>query len=271
MRGRYKPFYLAKDYEREVIAKGKCLLDGPGEYKPLFRACDFPSEGFRTTARSWKNKGLVELMSEIEYMAFLYYEYDPVVERIAEQCALDPAETLKIALELGKKHPAVAEGPIVMSTDLVLDEKKEGARSRRAISVKREADLNERVMEKAAIEQECWKRHSRPWSMLLDTQLPSVLVANVRLVHPRHEESQLPCDKATVSLVGRWLSPHIEAGRLPLATLCRRCDQAGLFSDGTALAVALHLVAHRYWPVDLRQPVAGHLVLPLMAEYLGQN
>jgi hypothetical protein len=271
MRGRYQPFYLARDYEREVVAKGKCLLDGPGKYKPLFRACDFPSEGFRTTARSWKNKGSVELMSEPEYGGFLYYEYDPAVERIAEQCALDPAETLKIAHDLGIKHPAVAEDPITMSTDLVLDEMKAGVRSRRTISVKREEDLTERVMEKAAIEHECWKRRSRPWTMLLDTHLPPVLMANVRLVHPRHDDTQLPCDKASAGLIGQWLSPHLEEARLPLATLCRRCDQAGLFPDGTALAVALHLIARLHWPVDMRRPVAGHLVLPLLAEYFGQN
>lgn len=271
MRGRYHPFYLARDYEREVVAKGKCLLDGPGKYKPLFRACDFPSEGFRTTARSWKNDGLVELMSEIEYAAFLYYEYDPVVVRIAEQCALAPQETQEIARDLRKKHPAVAAGQIIMSTDLVLDLKRAGVGSRRAVSVKREADLTERVMEKAAIEHECWRRHSTPWSILLDSQLPAVLIANVRLLHPRADAAQLPCDIATINLAAQWLSPHIAAGRLPLGTVCRRCDQAGLFPTGTALAIALHLIARRHWPVDLSRPVAGHLILPLLAEYLGQN
>jgi len=271
MRGRFQPFYLARDYAREVTEKGKCLLDGPDPYKPLFRACDFPSEGFRTTVRCWKNDGLVELMSEVEYAAFLYYEYDPVVERIAEQCALDPAVTQEVAGRLGKPHPAVEAGPIIMSTDFVLDESRAGVRTRRAVSVKREADLTARVLEKAAIEQEYWRRRACPWTLLLDTQLPVTVVANARLVHPRWDESQLPCDSSNVQFIAAWLSPHIEAALLPLGTICRRCDQSGDLPEGTSLAVALHLIARRHWPVDMTKPVAGRLILPLLPAILLTN
>lgn len=264
--GRYHPFFLAKDYQRGVVEAGKCQLDGPGDYIPLFRGVNFSSIGFRTCARSHVNGTLVETMSEIEYNTFLMLELDRTVTRICEQCAIDPAITHEEAEKLGFKHPAVDGEPIIMSSDFVVEHCTEGVRSRRVISCKRREDYDNktRVAEKALIEAMAWKRRDIPFSVQFDVDIPATLVANAKLVLPRHPVSQLPCDTDEVAIIAAWLSSHLALQRLPLATVCKWCDRAGFLPEGTSLAVALHLTARRHWPVDMNRPIAGHLPLPLL-------
>jgi hypothetical protein len=271
MRFGSRPFYLAKDYRKEVIEKRKCLLDGPESYVQLFYGYQFSSLGFRTSVRSWKNEGLIDVMSETEYMGVLYFDMKPSVVRIAAQVGLNPLETFRAAHKVGEEHPKVDGEPIIMSTDFVIDECEPGVRSRRAIAVKREADLTERVLEKVAIERESWRMRNTKFTVLLDSQLPKTLIANVRLLHARHAANQLPCDIEAVPYVAKWLTPHLESGNLSLAAACKLCDRGGILPRGTSLAVALHLIARRHWPVDMNSPIAGHLPVPFMTEFIGQN
>jgi len=255
MRGRYRPYYLARDYEQEVIAKGKCQLDGPGEYIPLFRIIDFSSIGFRTATRGQLTERPFELMSSVEGRAYLLFHTWSGVTHICEQMALMPDETLAIARSLGVGHPAVREGKTIMSTDFVLTFATSAVPRRKAYAVKKECDLTERVLEKLAIEREYWRRRNIEWFLLLDTELPRVPIENVALVFDRYDPASLPCDESTSAMVRDWLTPHVAMENQALRALSSRCDTVLRLEPGTALSVSYHLIARRFWPVDFSKPL----------------
>ena len=255
MRGRYRPFFLARDYAEQVVAKGKCLLDGPGEYLPLFGIVQFSSVGFRTAVKSWLTAKPAETMSTPEFDAFNYFHACPSVRKIYAQCALDPSDTLEIARRLRIQHPSVRAGDVIMSTDFVLMVQSGAVSRRLAIAVKREQDLDERVCEKLAIERHYWLQRNTKWTLLLDTEIPRVPVANMRLVFDFHDSGKLPCDEPALGLIYAWLTPHVEVGAAALRTLTARCDYILRLQEGTSLSAAYHFIVRRVWEIDWERPI----------------
>jgi hypothetical protein len=258
MSRRYHPYFFARDYEKCVVAKGKCLLEAPPEdYKPLFTIVDFSSLGFRTMSYSWIVDRPIHYMSNPESDAGLVF-HEPAlkVRNLSEQFALDPALTREAAFELGVDHPAIRHlgtmTDIIMSTDLVVTfERPGGMLERHAFAVKRAKDLTERIVEKLAIEQAYWAKRNIPWSLLLDTHLPRRLVENMQLVIDFADEDQLPCDTDMLPAMAAWLISGLHTGAT-LRTVCSRCDDAMALLPGTALSVAYHLTLKGILPLDLR-------------------
>lgn len=120
-RGRYPIAKLAKDYDRVVVQKGLCELPDDG-HKPLVTVLSFSSLGFRTAMSSPLSASLTaHVLSTPEYSYFVSLHADRTVLRIACQHALNPAETLAIAEELGLDHPAIFSGSeTIMSTDFMV-------------------------------------------------------------------------------------------------------------------------------------------------------
>ena len=258
MSGRFHPYFLARDYAKCVVAKGKCLLEAPPqEYRPLFTVVDFPSFGFRTMFGSWIVNRVMHPVSIPEFDTNLMFHAPGMgVVNLAEQVALEPALTREIAFELQVNHPAVAHGgrkqDIIMSTDLVVTfERPGGMLQRQAYAVKQAKDLTERVIEKLAIEQAYWTKRRIPWSLVLDTRLPRQLIANMELLMEFAEAGRLPCDDHVVRDATAWIVPHLSTGA-PLRTVCSRCDAALGLPRGTALSVAYHLTLKGTLPLDLR-------------------
>jgi TnsA endonuclease N terminal len=260
MRGRYRPFYFAKDFREKVLAKGKCQIsDDPSEYRPLIGLVDFPSEGFRTSCYSWIVRRPVELLSEgeLDTCYVLHSGIRPVVG-IYEQFALDPDETRSIAAEIGVKHPAIRGQDVVMSTDFLVDEEIGGIRKRRAISFKREADLNERVAEKLEIERQLWAARDTAWSLLLDKDLPEVVVENMRVLFDWHSPEKVACDARQIPFIQAWIQPHLECCGV-LTGVCSRCDIDLGLKAGTALGVAYHLIVTGALSIDITKPLRPRL------------
>ncbi|KAB2915539.1 MAG: hypothetical protein F9K30_19055 [Dechloromonas sp.] len=253
MSGRFHPLFLARDYEKCVVARGKCRLEAPPEeYKPLFTVVDFPSFGFRTMFGSWVVNRVMHPVSTPEFDTLLMFHAPGMgVVNLAEQFALDPALTREIAHELGVDHPAVRGQDIIMSTDLVVTFKRQGGGlQRHAYAVKQAKDLTPRVVEKLAIEQSYWTKRRTPWSLILDTNLPRQLIANMDLIMEFAEEGRLPCGARPARDVTAWIVPHLGTGA-PLRTVCSRCDAALGLARGTALSVAYHLAVQGTLPLDL--------------------
>lgn len=254
MSGRFHPYFLARDYTKCVIGKGKCLLEAPPEeYKPLFTVVDFPSFGFRTMFGSWIVNRVMHPVSTPEFETVLMFHAPGMgVVNLAEQFALDPALTREIAIELDVDHPAVREQDIIMSTDLVVTfERPGGVLQRHAYAVKQAKDITERIVDKLAIEQAYWTKRRIPWSLILDNRLPRQLIANMELVMEFAEHGRLPCDALVVRDASAWIVPHLSTGA-PLRIVCARCDAALGLPGGTALSVAYHLTLKGTLPLDIR-------------------
>jgi hypothetical protein len=260
MRGRYRPFHLARDYRENVVGKGKCqITDNPSEYKPLIGLVDFPSIGFRTSCFSWIAKRPVELLSEgeLDTCYVLHSGMRPVVG-IYEQYALDPDETRSIAAELKIKHPSVQGRDVVMSTDFLIDEEIDGIRQRRAISFKREEDLNHRIAEKLEIERRFWAARNTAWSLLLDSDLPLVVVENMRVLFDWYSPEKVACNRRQIPLIEAWAIPHLECCG-GLSGVCAKCDRDLGLKAGTSLGVAYHLIVTGVWRIDITKPLMPRL------------
>ncbi len=262
-RGRY-PTFFADDYAQKIVATGKCDIFNVGTYLPMFAARQVPSEGNRISIWSWKNMRPMELLSGVEEDALRIYDSHNGIESICEQVALDPSLTRKIVREMpGVRHPKVEDQDVIMSTDFVLLKRSAGVATFHARSVKRACDITKRVEEKLEIERRYWAQRGIEFRLVLDTKFPPIEQANLTYIAPRKGEDQLPCSKSDAEAIFTFLNPYVIEGTLPLAAICRICDQGLQMERGTALAVSLHLIARRRWPVAMSEPIAPHLPLPL--------
>lgn len=255
MPSRFRQQHLARNYEKLVLQQGKGRLSGlEADYRPLFGITDFSSRGFRTAMRTWLSPRPLQVFSAVEYDACLYFHSRPEVVRIFDQVALDPRVTRAAARSLDVRHPAVAEGDIVMSTDFVLAEQHWAVSNLRAVAVKRDQDLTPRVLEKLAIEQAYWLTRGAGWTLVLDVGLPRVLVENMRQLIRWHDPARLPCGQSLIEPVDGWLRPQLTPGE-PLETACSRSDRHFRLPSGTSLSISFHLMVRGKWPVDHEYPI----------------
>jgi hypothetical protein len=256
-------FYLAKDYDKKVAAMGKDRLDlWPAI--PMFDAREFPSLGWRTSAWSWLIGSPIEVVSgpEWDYAMTLHAEH--CVTRIRFQQALVYEDTKRIAKTLGVEHPRVRAGDIIMSTDAVVCRSRSGIETLTATSVKREDDVDKRVVEKFAIEAAYWLERQIELRLKLESKINQTVVSNVQKVWERYDPEDLPCTRDEVTRALEFLDEHVRAALLPYASLCRMCDRATGLEAGTSLAVAHHAVIRHRWPIDFTREIVPHRPLPLL-------
>ena len=116
-------------------------------------------------------------MSQGETMWYFLLRWDDSNIDIREQFPLDNKITLKIADELGIKHPQ--DRNHIMTTDFLVTK---SDNSLHAYSVKVDKNLNDRTVELLYIEREYWKYNGVPFDMLYATDVNQVWVNNIRLV-----------------------------------------------------------------------------------------
>ena len=254
-----EPHCLAADFQRKVVAKGKCNLEAePRSYKPLFNCIEFRSHGVRHPYHSWITGRVMHPVSTPEFDFHKVLHAPGLrVRNICEQVALEPEVTLEIARNLGVAHPGVnyrgQRCEVVMSTDVVATFDLPGRLERIAYAVKRKPDIDksvERTLQKLAIEQEYWARRKTRWFLVLETNLPRQLIANMDLLFEFSKQEKLPCDDRDFARVRAWLLPHLKTGAA-LRTLCKRCDEAVSVPAGTSLSVAYHLTLKQEISFDL--------------------
>ena len=96
---------------------------------------------------------------DIEWNAFLIYDWAASVVDIREQVPLDRGETAAIAEAMGVRHPMYPRTtvPVVTKTDFLLDTVVDGRAVEAARTVKPAAKLaDRRVLEKLEIERRYW-------------------------------------------------------------------------------------------------------------------
>jgi|ERR1700737_3537495 hypothetical protein len=102
----------------KFMREGRGLGTG-ASYTPWLNVSDIPSLG-RSHRLFWPVTGRAHhLLSDLEYYAFLRKCYDDSTLDIREQFPLPRQETLKIAAELGVRHPKINGVNIVATTDLL--------------------------------------------------------------------------------------------------------------------------------------------------------
>jgi hypothetical protein len=78
------------------------------------------------------------------------------------------------------------------------------------------------------------------------------LVHNVKWVHSRYEFASLsPLTREAVIEITRVLTGMVLTEDSPLRKLTSACDTSLKLRDGDSLKVVRHLIATRYWQVDM--------------------
>ena len=132
-----------------------------------------------------KTERIHHLMSHLELDYFLTLEWSDRVVDIREQFPLlDVNETIRIAKELGFRHPTDARSsfPYVLSCDFMILTQDGTYHAR---TLKQSKDLeNPRTREKLLIECEYWKCKDIDWKIVTEQQMDGNRIKNLRFLYP---------------------------------------------------------------------------------------
>lgn len=239
----------------------KWIKEGRGQgrgfdYKSWLTTHDVPSKGQRNRIQGWRHGREHHLLSKLETMYFYLLEWALIVLEIREQFPLLPLEeTETIAAECGFEHPTDPKSRehIVMTTDFLVTISRDGKDVELARSIKYVSELGSaRVLEKLEIERLYWLRRGVDWGVVTEREIPAILVDNATWVHPKYRLSELaPLREEDIQQIGSALTAALVDTSMTLSRLARHTDKELGLAPGTSMTVIRHLIANRYWDLDL--------------------
>lgn len=248
---------VTKEWIERRIKEGR----GSGfglDYQPWLVIQDFSSLGRVHRVKGWKHGRVHHLFSDLERNVFLHYQWPFSVKDIREQFPLLPVEeTLEIAKEIGVRHPfdPRTKHPIVMTTDLFLTAQQGLKATYHPITIKYFKDLKKlRALEKLEIERRYWVASPRNLilKIITERQVISEFVKNMLWIHPFYRLGDLyPLTEREVDKIALVLTQLVLNEALPLRTVAQKCNQMLSLEAGTSLVIVRHLLANRYWEVDM--------------------
>lgn len=241
------------------------LKEGRGQgkganYSPWIHIQDVPSQGLSSRIKGWKTDRVHHLLSELETSFFYVLDWSPVVLDIREQFPPLPLkETLAIAEQCGVNHPTDprTKEPVVMTTDFQVTVQQKTKIVEQARAIKCVKDLqSQRNLEKLEIERCYWKQRGIDWGIVTERDIPGTVAENVKWLHPFLHVTDLPSlTSHDVLRIFTVMTPLVLQSQDSLADIAAICDdQLGLV-HGLSLSVARHLLANRFWRVDMHQPI----------------
>jgi hypothetical protein len=239
------------------------------KYKPWLTIQDVPSIGHAHRIKGAKHGRVHHLLSNLEANVFYLYEWSLQIIDIREQYPLLPLEeTLAIAEEIGVRHPIdiLTKYPIVMTTDFFLTQRINLHQDYKARTVKYLNDiLKPRTCEKLEIERRYWKHRNISWSVVTERDIPQALLSNIKWVYPYYHLSDLhPLSAESVNRIRSVLARRLIHSQDSLREVTSACDQQLELPTGRSLSVARHLLANRYWRVDMKKKIRTNEKLNLL-------
>ncbi|WP_240418375.1 TnsA endonuclease N-terminal domain-containing protein [Paenibacillus periandrae] len=233
------------------------------DYKPWLTIHDVPSQGVVTRILGWKSGRLHHYFSEHFELAHHYQmEWALNCADIREQFPLLPLEkTLFIADKLGIKHPVdpKTKNPIVMTTDMLLSVQKQDDIRFVAHTIKPKSKLNKRVLEKFEIEKRFFKDSGIDWALITEAQINYELVKNVEWLHSAKGLDGNQISKQLITELEPMLYKAIQKEEMPLAKTTLQYDESEGLDQGTCMFVVRHLIANRFWGVDMNKIIVPTL------------
>lgn len=244
---------LMKRWIREGRGQGEGY-----DYKPWIRVQNFASLGVVHRIKGTTHGRVHHLFSNLERDAFLQHQWPVHVKDVREQFPLQPIdETIEIAREMGIRHPTDprTKCPIVMTTDLFLTVQQGTSITWVPIAVKYLSELtNTRATEKLELARRYWAAQPRNLKMETFTEkdVSEDFVRNMLWVYPYYWTDALyPLTEEEVERISSSLTRLILNEQLSLRDISKKCDGLLHLETGTSLAVVRHLLANRYWEVDM--------------------
>lgn len=238
-------------------------------YLPWLTVRDVPSIGLSFRIKKWKSHRIHHLLSQLEANYFYTLEWSLMVTDVREQYPLLPlSETLQIASLKGISHPTSPKTnqPIVMTTDFLITISQGMGVAEVARTIKPKQKLNsQRTREKLEIERCYWAKRNINWGIVTEQEIPTVLAANIKWLHPFFDSQFLNLPQEKLPLVKTLLTQLVQFTDTNLAQIATDCDEQLHLPPGSSLSVARHLIATRQWLVDMNQPIEPREKLTLIA------
>lgn len=230
--------------------EGRGLGTG-ANYTPWLTVSDIPSLG-RSHRLFWPVTDREHhLLSDIEYYAFLRKCYDDSTLDIREQFPLPRQETMKIAGELGVRHPKINGIYIVATTDFLVTSSTPSGPRDFAFAVKPDEELyDRRTMEKLDIERTYWERKGVAWAIIPGSSLRGNVSFNLEWIFDglRDHRTEFPDDPLTrEQLIDAIGALH----DFPLRTVCSVVDGRLKLRAGHTLGMARRMLSSKTLRVDL--------------------
>ncbi len=204
---------------------------------------------------------LVQLMSALELLVFLFFDLAKQVIDIREQYPLDRSTTLSIAEKLNIKHPSVPDSQTGeqiahwMTTDLLIDYyDQQGNQQQLAVYIKTANDLKGRNLDKLIIEFAYWTLKGVRFCIVVDESIPKEIAENIGFVKTFYE-SDLNIKELHQNLgeIEEYLIQRIKSEHLEINKLCNKIDTDKGFATGCSLNVFYYMVATRKIDLPLKR------------------
>lgn len=251
--------------KRSVDARSieKRMKEGRGEgrgfdYNPWLHIQDVPSLGTVTRIKGWKTGRIHHLLSRAELAYFYLLEWDPDVCDIREQYPLTPLEdVMSLADDLGIRYPVDprTKHPIIMTEDFLVSVRRGSQVIELPRAIKYQKDLkSRRVRQKLQIHGAYWESRGMNHHVVTEVAVSKVKVQNIQWLHPYRDLTALwPLGADEIEQAAAFMAGEV-AWR-PLADVAARCDRFFGWEVGYGLAIVRHLLANRYWEVDMNSPI----------------
>lgn len=242
---------------------------GQGEfenYKPWLKIQDVPSTGLSTRTKSSKVARIHQVLSALELNYLYLLDWFDIVLDIREQYPLDLEETVALAKEINIPHPPLTKpnNPSIITTDFLITIRQPIGTKEIARTIKYSKDLtNKRVLEKFEIERLYWKERKIDWGIVTELDLDKILIRNIKWLYKYHIINSLP-DSITSNMISElsdFILPQIKDKQQPLRSITKRCDKNFSLTPGHSLSLVRHLIANKYWLVNMFIPIQPEKVL----------
>lgn len=220
------------------------------DYQPYLRIQDVPSEAIRYRQPLLRFNRIFHLMSYGERAALLQFDWNPRVECIYEQVALDPKRTILLSQEAGIRHPSVRGETVVMTTDFLVCFRQECGVHWVACQIKHDqGDLaNERTQEKLLLEKMYWKSRKIDYRCVLASTFNKIFVRNLEMLSSLRNSRRLPVG---MNEVDKGIEAVIKANPQE-RLLCTLSGRGGgtILSDWEMIKIG---VSRKIWELPIKE------------------
>ena len=235
------------------IEKKKKQGDGQGDgsdYRPWVRVGDFGSRG-RMHRIAGVDARIHHFMSDLERDYYYWLLWNDHVVDIKEQYPLSLDETRKIAEELGVRHPSdpATKHPIVMTTDFLISDSRNGGDYQVARAVKYSKDLGgKRTREKLEIEKRYWNNQGVEWGIVTEKSFNRTASKNIMFLMDYYNGTE---DDIGSEILLDLVEHLLDSKNARIGDICAAMDAEIGLQTGETLKCFYNLASHKVIPVNI--------------------
>lgn len=239
----------------------KYISEGRGQgvgkdYKPWITIHDFPSDGFSSRQPGWKSNRVCHFLSNNELRYFYLLEWADNVTDIREQYPMKLEDTLRIAEQLGIKHPINTKNdvPYVMTSDFMITMSDNGKETNIVRTIKPASNLEKKnVIEHFEIERRYWAEMDVDWGIVTDKDIPRTFVSNIEWAYYSYYlDSYNELSIQELPYYGEILKERLQEYDGRIVHVASAFDKEMNLIPGTALDILKHLIARKEVIMDMQ-------------------